>query len=107
MHNTGHGRYAEVPGVTLDSLLGTPEREGSVQLVCSTHARCCQLAIARCPTAEQDEQQEDEPGHGVGDDEAAPDGAHAAEEVDGHLVRQEADQPEAKVPAPKKPSART
>ena len=51
------------------------------------------------PTAEEDEEEEDEPGHGVGHDEAAPDGAHAAEQVDGRLVRQEADQPEAEVPA--------
>lgn len=51
------------------------------------------------PTAEEDEQEEDEPRHGVGHDEAAPNGAHAAEEVDGNLVRQEADQPEAEIPA--------
>ena len=49
-------------------------------------------------TAEQDEQKEEQPGDDVGHDEAAADGAHKAEEVDGRLVRQEADQEEGEVP---------
>lgn len=50
-------------------------------------------------TAEQDEQKEEQPGDDVGHDEAAADGAHEAKEVDGGLVRQEADQEEGEVPA--------
>ena len=50
-------------------------------------------------TAEQDEQEEEQPGDDVGDDKAAADGAHEAEEVDGRLVRQEADEEEGEVPA--------
>ena len=51
------------------------------------------------PTAEQDEQEEEQPGNDVGHNEAAADGAHEAEEGNGCLMRQEADQEEGEVPA--------
>ena len=50
-------------------------------------------------TAEQDEQEEEQPGNDIGHHEAAADGAHEAEEIDGCLVRQEADQEEGEVSA--------
>ena len=58
------------------------------------------LLIGRAEqTAEQDEQEEEQPGNDIGHHEAAADGAHEAEEVDGRLVRQEADQEEGEVSA--------
>lgn len=43
------------------------------------------------PTGEEDQQQEEQPRNGVGHNEAAPNSAHSAEQVDGELMRQEAD----------------
>ena len=49
-------------------------------------------------TAEQDEQEEEQPRDDIGHNKTAADSAHEAEEVDGRLVRQETDQEEGEVP---------
>ncbi len=50
--------------------------------------------------AEEHDEDKHDPGQVEGDHHRAADGANHAKQIDGHLVRQEAQQPEREVPAP-------